>query len=53
MCRRSPTRNDHALFVPLVMESYGAFGRECDCFLSRLANVAAEYNGFDESEMGR
>jgi hypothetical protein len=32
---------DHARFVPLVMESYGAFGKEFDSFLSCLASAAA------------
>jgi len=46
-------RNDHALFVPLVMESFGAFGREFDSFLSSLGSVASEYCGLNEREMKR
>jgi hypothetical protein len=44
-------RTDQAVFIPLVIESYGAFGREFVGFLSSLASVAAEYHGFDEKEM--
>ena len=47
----SVARNDHALFVPLVMESYGAFGKEFDSFLSSLGSVAADYCGLNEREM--
>ena len=46
-------RTDHALFVPLVLESYGAFGREFDSFLSSLGSVAGEYCGLTEKEMRR
>lgn len=44
-------RTEHALFVPLVMESYGAFGKEFDSFLSSLGSVASEYCGLTEREM--
>ena len=44
---------DQARFGPLVMESYGAFGREFDSFLSDLGTVAAEHCGLNEREMKR
>jgi hypothetical protein len=47
----SVARADHAMFVPLVLESYGAFGREFNSFLSSLGSVAAEYCGLMEGEM--
>jgi len=44
---------EHARFIPLVMESYGAFGREFDSFLSSLASAAAVHNALNEGEMKR
>ncbi len=38
-------------FIPLVLESYGAFGRELDSFVSVLGSAAADYHGFGMREM--
>jgi hypothetical protein len=42
---------DSARFIPLVLESYGAFGREFDSFLSLLGSAAADFHGFSEREV--
>ena len=44
---------DNARFFPLVLESYGAFGREFDSFLSLLGSAAADFHGLCEREMKR
>ena len=42
---------DNARFVPLVLESYGSFGREFDSFLSVLGSAAADFHGLCEREL--
>jgi hypothetical protein len=42
---------DSARFIPLVLESYGAFGKEFDAFLSMLGSAAADFHGFSVREL--
>jgi hypothetical protein len=42
---------DSARFIPLVLESYGAFGKEFDSFVSVLGSAAADFHGFGVREV--
>ena len=40
---------EHGTFTPVVLSTYGGFGRETSCFVSRLAEKIAEKQGTEKS----
>ena len=42
---------EHGSFTPIVVSSYGGFGKETSTFVSKLVEKVAEKNGMETSEV--